>query len=32
QLIGAPVVLAAHGYGLLIGVILSLPAVYKNFK
>lgn len=32
QLIGAPVVLAAHGYGLLIGLILSLPVLYKKLK
>ena len=32
QLIGAPVILAAHGYGLCIGCILSLPVLYKHLK
>lgn len=32
QLIGAPVILTAHGYGLLIGCILSVPILYKHLK
>lgn len=32
QLIGAPVVLVAHGYGLLLGLVLSLPTLYKKLK